>query len=199
MPSFFLTAFGPYGRWEKNASWLALVELTRTLPPEWDVTTRLYPVEYEAAQARLAEDLAVGYDFAIHLGQAPGSAQLQLESIGLNLRGGDGPAERLEPLVPGGPVAYQTTLPTDRLADAIRREGIPASVSFHAGTFLCNGLLYLSHHLIATRRLRTRSLFIHVPLDCGQAAELKESPPSLPFPLTAHAVRVVLETLADET
>jgi pyroglutamyl-peptidase len=45
MPRVLITAFGPYGCWEENASWLALVELTRDLPTGAEIVTRLYPVD----------------------------------------------------------------------------------------------------------------------------------------------------------
>ena len=43
MTRVLLTAFQPYEGWQTNASWLALVELTRDLPDQPMVTTRLYP------------------------------------------------------------------------------------------------------------------------------------------------------------
>ena len=51
MPQILLTAFGPYGPFPDNASWLALIELTRDLPDFVSVTTRRYPVDFlEEAQ-----------------------------------------------------------------------------------------------------------------------------------------------------
>ena len=57
MPSVLITAFDPYDQWDENASWLALVELTRELPTEAEITTRLYPVELNAMKEKLAVDL----------------------------------------------------------------------------------------------------------------------------------------------
>ena len=80
-----LTAFGPYGPWQENASWKALIEFTRDLPDEMVVVTRRYPVDYDKVKQALTLDLAAGYDFAIHLGQAPSRAKLHLEAVALNL------------------------------------------------------------------------------------------------------------------
>src|SRR5690348_9736070 len=100
MPSVLLTAFEPYGAWPENSSWLALVELTRSLPEEPRITTRRYPVDFAAVRQLLAKDLSYDYDFAIHLGQSPGSAQVHLEAIGLNVGGeSDQLAERHGPLI----------------------------------------------------------------------------------------------------
>ena len=57
MPKILLTAFEPYDVWSENASWLALVELTKEMPPGIDITTRRYPVDFTAVKERLAEDL----------------------------------------------------------------------------------------------------------------------------------------------
>ena len=51
MPRVLITAFGPYGKWAENASWLALVELTRHLPAQPEITTRRYPVDLEVVRA----------------------------------------------------------------------------------------------------------------------------------------------------
>ena len=58
MPRVLVTAFEPYDVWSENASWLALVELTRDLPVRPEVTTRLYPVDYAEMRKRLERDLA---------------------------------------------------------------------------------------------------------------------------------------------
>src|SRR4051812_15741003 len=87
MTSVLITAFEPYDRWKANASWLALVQLTQNLPVEPAITTRLYPVDFATMKERLASDLAANYDFALHLGQAPGSTRILLESVAINIGG----------------------------------------------------------------------------------------------------------------
>ena len=86
MPRVLLTAFEPYDRWKSNASWLALVQLTQHLPDEPQITTRLYPVDFAEMKERLAADLSANFDYALHVGQAPGSSRIQLEAIGLKDR-----------------------------------------------------------------------------------------------------------------
>src|ERR1700749_2502012 len=87
MTRVLVTAFEPYDRWKTNASWLALVHLTQDLPSEPAITTRLYPVDFAVVRRKLSEDLEGNYDYAIHLGQAPGSGRIQLESVGINVGG----------------------------------------------------------------------------------------------------------------
>ena len=90
-----------------------------------------------------------------------------------------------QPVVPGGPAAYFSTLPVKCLANAIRAAGIPAAVSNTAGTFVCNALYYRVLHFAAQWQPRLRACFLHVPATPEQAGE---GMPSMP---TAEAARAL--------
>lgn len=198
MKRVLITAFRPYDVWEANASWLALVELTRSMPANAEVTTRLYPVDFAQVRDLLARDLADGYDAAIHLGQAPGRPAVELEAVALNVAGRSGErAEDFAPLDPSGPPAYASDWPLKTLAERVRAAGIPAGVSHHAGTYLCNAIFYWSRHLAMTQKLATRAGFIHLPLDLSQVADRPQPVAALPVALSAQAVRIVLEALCE--
>jgi pyroglutamyl-peptidase len=197
MSRVLLTAFRSYGPWQTNASWLTIVELTKDLPDQPEVTTRLYPVDVAEVRTQLEEDLADDYDVALLLGQAAGSAEILLEAVGLNV--GEDAEENPEsffPLVPDGPIAYRSPLPLSAWARELRETGIPARVSHHAGTYVCNAALYYALHTVDSRSLRTRAAFIHVPLDPSQLDGDAETP-SLPALASAAALQHILQRLAD--
>jgi pyroglutamyl-peptidase len=197
MASVLITAFEPYDRWNANSSWLALVELTQNLPRELAITTRLYPVDFAAVKEKLADDLAAHHDYALHLGQAPGSTRIQLESIAVNIGGSSMQSpDQFRPLVEGGPVAYRSPLPLGPWAVRLRGEGLPAQVSYHAGTYLCNATLYFSCYLAERLGLKTRSAFVHLPLDVTQSAEQAPDLAALPAATSAAALRIILAELA---
>ena len=197
MKRVLLTAFEPYDRWTENASWLTLMRLTAELPTSVTLTTRRYPVDFRAVRQRIAEDLAGGFDYAIHLGQHPRSAVIQLESIAINVACDRPTPDASMPLEPDGPVAYRSPLPVEQWAMLLRSSGIPARVSHHAGTYLCNAALYWSCHLAAQLRLPTRSAFLHLPLDTSQIVSVTAGDsPSLPVEISAAAVRMILDRLA---
>ena len=199
MARVLITAFEPYDRWKANASWLALVELTKTLPPEPQVTTRLYPVDFSEVRRRLEKDLEAEFDFALHVGQAPGSAAVQLEAVGINVGGSSQQhPDEYKPLVENGPVAYRSALPLSEWAGKLREAGIPAQVSYHAGTFLCNATLYLTHDIIGRQKLPTRATFIHLPLSPQQVLDEHRPAPSLSEATSAEALRLVLEQMAEK-
>ena len=201
MPRILLTAFEPYEPWTSNASWLALIELTRELPVEAEITTRLYPVELEAMKQKLTEDLKSNFDFAFHVGQAPRTSCLQLEEIALNVaaKGNSVEHEHHAAAVCGeGPYAYRSKLPVREYAAALRANGIPARVSFHAGTFLCNALLYWSCRVTDELDLPTKSTFVHVPLETSQVLELDEPMPFMPASMVSDGLRSLIQMTATE-
>ena len=199
MSRALVTAFEPYDIWEENASWLTLVELTKNLPERPHLTTRRYPVDYTKLRECLSQDLNMDFDFVLHLGQAPGSCGIRLETVGLNQASqtSSSPPNECVRLVEGGPMAYQSRIPAKALREELREAGIPAEVSTHAGTFLCNAALYLSHHAIASDSLTTKAIFVHLPLDVSQAANHAGEIASLPASVSAEAIRIILRRLAE--
>jgi pyroglutamyl-peptidase len=195
-----LTAFEPYGSWPDNSSLRCLAELTRSLEREplagLSLATRIYPVDFPQVRLRLAEDLAVGIDVAIHLGQSPGATAILLEEVAVNLGSTPGEAS-CRPLEGDAPLAYRSDLPLDDWAARLRQAGIPARVSYHAGTYLCNAALFWSLHLSAKNGWPTRSVFVHLPFDLPQAIAQPKDVPALPSAVTAVAVRCLLEWLGE--
>jgi pyroglutamyl-peptidase len=200
MTRVLLTAFEPYGPWTENAAWMLLQHLTQKLPTEPQITTRLYPVEFAALRECLSSDLQNNYDVALLLGQAPGSAQIALESIAINvaLPLETKPNEAI-PLTDDGPVAYRSSLPLKDWSREIQSLGIPTTISHHAGTYLCNAAFYLAHYLTQQYRLPTQIGFIHVPLTLSQAVKATQETASLPVEVTSRAVQWILESLASNS
>jgi pyroglutamyl-peptidase len=203
MTRILITAFEPYDIWEENSSWLALAEYTKDLPTFAKIVTRLYPVNFQQMRERLTRDLAADFDYALHLGQAPGSTAIRLEAIAINIGGSSkDPAESFHPLASDGPVAYQSALPLPKWTQQLREAGIPATVSYHAGTYLCNATLYMSHYLAEQRQLRTQATFVHLPLDTSQACRhtTKDSNEigSLPTAMAVTALRLLVADLVKQ-
>ncbi len=195
-----LTAFEPYDEWTENSSWLALVELLKARPSSADLLTRRYPVDLGELQLRLASDLEKKPDAVLHLGQSPGAAAIKLEEVALNVVGCvDDNGQELPPLIDSGSLAFRSAMPLGRWADTLRQAGIPAIVSYHAGTFLCNATMYWTHHWCQVNRYPIPIGFVHLPLSTEQVSRNGRSLPSLPVATLAHAVRLLIEDLTDES
>ncbi|MCE6999542.1 pyroglutamyl-peptidase I [Saccharothrix sp. S26] len=190
-----LTGFEPFGGEVTNPSWDA-VDAVR--PDGYRLTKLRLPCVFGDSIAALRAALAArAYDLVVCAGQAGGRVGITPERVAVNLddaripdNAGARPID--EPVVPGGPAAYFTGLPVKACVAALRAEGIPASVSHSAGTFVCNHVFYGLMHLIATEHPDVRGGFVHVPFSPEQAEA--GGHPSLPVTTTARALELVIRT-----
>ncbi|MEM9367169.1 MAG: pyroglutamyl-peptidase I [Planctomycetota bacterium] len=189
MSRILLTAFEPYDRWPENSSWEALVDFTSWYEGPAEITTRRYPVDLGGLSERLRDDLQLHVDYAIHCGQAPGCPAIRLEAYGLNVSHENG--VRLI----DGPDAYRSSISVEDLADALRSAGVPATASYHAGTYLCNAAMYLSCHYSRVMDTATQSLFMHLPLTPGQAAREGCETASMSTSVASQAIATVVQEL----
>jgi pyroglutamyl-peptidase len=104
--------------------------------------------------------------------------------------------EQFRPLVEGGPEAFRSGLPLGGWAVRLRESGIPAEISYHAGTYLCNATLYFSSYIAERLALKTKAAFVHLPLDLSQTASQVQGMASLPAATSAAGLRLILEDLA---
>lgn len=96
------------------------------------------------------------------------------EVVGINLReasipdnAGNIPVNT--PVVENAPAAYFATLPVRDMVQAVKEKGIPCALSYTAGAFVCNDLLYtLLHHY---RDTNVKVGFVHIPYLSEQAGE----------------------------
>lgn len=170
-----VTGFEPFGGQPVNPS-ERMVRLFAACAPQGVVlSTRVLPVAYRRAFNPLSEALAnERFDGALLLGLGAGRATVDFERFGVNWRGGpqpdnDGMRVMGEKIDPAGPAAYFTTVPVEELVGACRGAGTPASVSSHAGTFLCNQVLYQALQYCDRHDLACRVGFAHLPFLPEQA------------------------------
>jgi Pyrrolidone-carboxylate peptidase (N-terminal pyroglutamyl peptidase) len=166
--TLLLTGFAPFGTETRNPSWEAVNALPERIG-DYSVVKRLLPVEFSnAACLAIDEAEACRADAILCVGLAAGRTEVTPEAIGVNVRDASIPDNAGfrplgEPIMPDGPAAYFSTLSVRKMTEAIRAAGVPARLSYTAGTYVCNDLLYtLLHRFSGTQ---TRAAFIHVPLE----------------------------------
>ena len=166
MRKLLITGFEPFGGESINPSWEAVARLPDEIG-NWSLTKLRVPVKFGvAADAVMQVAARVSPDAILCVGQAGGRDAVTPELVGINLRhssvpdnGGYQPTD--EPVVAGGADAYFSTLPVRKMAEATAAAGVPSGVSYSAGSYVCNDLLYtLLHHY---RGSDTRVGFVHIP------------------------------------
>ncbi len=161
-----ITGFDPFGGENINPSWEA-VKLLPDKIGDFEITKLQIPTVFGKAAKEVidaAEELKP--DVIICTGQAGGRTAITPEVIGINLReariaDNEGNMPQNEPVITDAPAAYFATLPVRAMVAAINAENIPAALSYSAGAFVCNDVLYtLLHKFDGTD---VKAGFIHVP------------------------------------
>lgn len=195
MKKLLITGFDPFGGQTVNPSW----EAVRLLPDRigaYELTRLEIPTVYGEGAARIlraAEGLHP--DVILSIGQAGGRRGITPEVVGINLRearipdnSGFQPVN--EAIVPDGPAAYFATVPVRAMVQAMTDAGLPCALSYSAGAFVCNDVLYTLLHRCHGSAVRAG--FIHVPFLPEQA---KEDTPSMPLEDIVHALALCVGAL----
>ena len=190
--TILITGFEPFGGQSVNPSREAVSALPERVGSRRLEKLRL-PVEYgEAARRVLEKAKEVSPGAILCVGQAGGRDAVTPEVIGINLREASipdnaGAAPAGVPIDPDGPDGIFSTLPVREMVSAIREKGIPAKLSYSAGAYVCNDLMYtLLNHFRGTD---IRVGFVHVPYIPAQGS------PSLPQAQLTQALTAAIETL----
>jgi pyroglutamyl-peptidase len=184
MSTVLLTGFEPFAGDAVNPSWDA-VSLVSV--PGVSVVKQLLPCVFGDSLAVLRQAVRThNPSVVIAVGLAGGRDVITPERVAINIddaripdNSGRSPID--EPIVDGGPAAYFTGLPIKAGVAAMQAAGIPAAVSFTAGTFVCNHVFYGLMHHIATAAPHVRGGFVHVPYSSEMTASAGADRPSLPL------------------
>lgn len=160
-----VTGFEPFDGREKNQSW----ELVRRLRGRPGVEVTRLPVDFRRLGPAVDRIVRTRPEAILMVGEGPGQV-LRIEQVGLNVAHADRPDNagrrpRSEAVVSAGPLALRATWDAAAIAGRLHREGIEASVSFHAGTYACNAVLYRALYLArgAVPGVGPAIGFLHVP------------------------------------
>ena len=139
-------------------------------------------------------------DFVLSIGQAGGRAEITPERVAINLddaripdKEGNQPID--EPIFSDGENAYFSTLPVKAMVEAIRKEGLPSSLSNTAGTYVCNHLMYGVLYYL-DKRPRMKAGFIHVPYIPEQVKDKKDMP-ALPLSDIVRGLEAAIQAVEE--
>lgn len=178
-----LTAFEPFNSEQINA---ALEAVTCVNPPVGvTLRTLTVPTVFGLCTNTVMDTVrSFRPDVVIMTGQASGRSAISLERIAVNLRDARIPDNAQNqpvdvPVDPNGPSAYFSTLPVKAMRKAILAAGVPCELSYSAGTFVCNDLMYGVLHALSCEAAPAIAGFIHLPCTPEQAALYTREMPSL--------------------
>ena len=195
-----VTGFDPFGGETVNPAYEAVKLLPDTIAGaqiiKLQVPTR-FALSCTVLEAAVNEHRP---DAVICVGQAGGRSAITPERVAINLadaripdNAGEQPSD--EPLQADGPTAYFATIPIKAMVQNVREHGLPCHVSFTAGTYVCNCVMYNVLHLCATKYPNIRAGFIHVPFACEQVVGKASTMASMPLETIAKSLEYCIEAV----
>lgn len=195
-----VTGFAPFGGETINPSYEAVKLLPDTLDGCQLIKLEM-PVSYDACRTILEWMIPLYRpDGVICIGQAKGRTAITPEYVAINLKHSVTPDNSDvvyldKPVIPDGPAAYFTTLPVREMVTDLQNANLPGFVSYTAGTYVCNCLMYHLMHMLNTQYPQTKGGFIHVPYS-NEQVEGKSLPLySMEISDIARGIKVCLRTL----
>lgn len=196
-----VTGFDPFGKEKINPAYEAVKLLPDTAGAA-EIIKMQIPTVFGASEKRLRA--AIGKyrpDAVLCVGQAGGRAAVTVERVGINLMDariadneGSQPCDRK--IRREGADAYFASLPTRAMVEAIQARGIPASLSYSAGTYVCNYILYSLLYLIKTEYPSMKGGFIHVPFMTAQGIGKTAATPTMSLADMESALEAALCAIA---
>lgn len=197
-----ITGFEPFGGEKINPAYEAVKMLPDRMGDIEVLKLELPTVFQKAADLLKSVIREQRPDFVISVGQAGGSGAIAVEKVAINLidaRIADN--EGLQPLdvkiKEDGENAYFSTLPVKAIVSKIREAGIPAILSYTAGTYVCNELMYQLLYMLDREFTGIRGGFIHVPYATSQAVGKTGIVPSMALADISRALELAVEAVLD--
>lgn len=197
MPTILVTGFQPFGGEKINPAWEAIRVLPDSIVGSKVVKLQIPVVFGVGADVVSTAIDHINPDIVLCVGQAGGRAKITPEFVGINYRDAripdnDGNQPHAQRIVEDGPDAYFATLPVRAMTEAMNESGIPAALSYTAGTYVCNDVMYSMLHVLATKYPNARGAFMHVPFATEQATKQPVNTASLPIEVMARGLEVAL-------
>jgi len=176
-----LTAFSPFGGEKINPS-LEAVKLLKDKILETDIIKLEVPTVFGKSIKIVADAIEKERpDYVLCIGQAGGRFGITPERVAINIddaripdNEGNQPIDR--PIFADGEPAYFSGLPVKAMVEEIRKEGLPASLSNSAGTYVCNHLMYGVLYTLSKKYKGGKGGFIHVPFIPEQTVDKPDKP-----------------------
>lgn len=202
MKKILITGFEPFGGEKINPAF----EAVKRLPDEIagaKIIKKEIPVVFKKGADSVIDSIEQCQpDYVLCIGQAGGRSQVTPEWVGINFQNArisdnEGNTPMQKRIVEDGPEAYFTMLPVFRMVERMKENGIPANVSYTAGTYVCNDVMYSTIHACKTKFKSTMAGFMHVPFATEQTVNHPAGTPGMNLSDIARAIRVSIEAILE--
>ncbi len=210
MKKIILTGFEPFGGETTNPAYEA-VKLVPDKIQDVEIVKLEIPVVFDKGADKIVEELEklvkAGEDevmAVLSVGQAGNRSCMTIEKVGINLaearipdNDGNQPLDTL--IKEDGETAYFTTLPIKAMAENMKKNNVPTHLSYTAGTYVCNDVLYQMLYQTSKNYKNTRAGFIHVPFSAEQTIYKPNGTPFMSIEMIAKGLEYGIEAIINNS
>lgn len=168
-----VTGFDPFGGETVNPAYEAVKMLPEQIAGAEIIKLEI-PTVFSKSSVAVEEGIQkYNPDIVINVGQAGGRSHITIEQVAINLadaripdNAGEQPLN--EALQPDGDTAYFATVPIRAMVKHVQEHGLPCSISYTAGTYVCNCVMYNVLYMTRKKYPNIKAGFIHVPFATSQ-------------------------------
>jgi len=181
--TILVTGFDTFGKLAFNPSEMIVAQLAagpRTTFGE-ELHCHVLPTAYDKAAKNIVTLMRkTRPSLVLGLGASATRDKICLERFALNLddaaiEDNIGCIRRGQEIAIGGPAALKTNVNVAAVLNRLADAGVPAEISNHAGTFVCNHVYYRVLHRLEKELPQSRCLFVHVPVPAAESATSQAS------------------------
>lgn len=199
MLQVLISGFDAFGKEEINPSFLAVHNLPDQIKGAKLIKLELatvYQTGFETLKQAIKKQQP---DIVIAVGQAGGREKISLEKYGFNwldfkIADNQGNIIKNQFIDKQLPLKLESSLPVDYLLEKLSTKNIPLEISYRAGGFICNEVLFRLLDYTMTYNTNLLAGFIHVPYELSQ---IKDKPNQ--FGMALNEITMALEMIIQET
>lgn len=197
-----ITGFDPFGGAKINPAYEAVKLLPDTVKGAQIIKMEIPTVFQKEGEVLEKGILQHSPDVVICVGQAGGRSPITVEKVAINLMearipDNDGQQPIDAAIFEDGENAYFAKVPVKAMVQNIRNHAIPAKVSYTAGTYVCNDVMYRLLYMIDKKYPQMRGGFIHVPFLPEQVIDMPDGTPYMSADVIAKAIEYALEAVVE--
>lgn len=189
-----ITGFNPFGGEKINPSYEAVKLLDNHIDGAEIVKLQL-PTSFQNGFAVLKSNIDLhNPDFVLCCGQAGGICGINLEKIAVNFYEGtdnENSVSHGQLICENSADGLFSTIDVNMLSKKLKTKGLPIHVSYTAGVYVCNYVLYNVLHYARQNNLHYKAMFIHVPFLPQQVLSNAKTP-SLPLDYIKHCLHEII-------
>lgn len=198
MKKILITGFDPFDKEKINPAYEAVKYIPDEILGNKIIKLEIPTVSYKGIKKTIQAIDEYQPDIVINVGQAGGRFSVTPERVAINLndfriKDNEGNQPLDSKISESGENAYFSTIPIKAIVKDLKKENIPSTVSYSAGTFVCNQVMYGVLEYISKNKLNIKAGFVHIPFMTEQIID-KVNAPSLSLDQLIKALEVIIKS-----